>query len=83
MPIDRTLVNQVIDRQIEAIEAQRGEDVEIANVCFVVAIKRENNSEVRARASGDPYMAVGMLRTAEQGLLRLGVTEANEAPPAP
>jgi hypothetical protein len=76
VPIDRTQINEVIDRQIEAIELSRGTDVVIADIVFVLAVTVGDKSEVRARSSASPYAAIGMLRTAEQGLLHVGLASA-------
>jgi hypothetical protein len=72
MPIDRTMINQAIDRQLEAIEKQVGADVEVDNVCFLLAFKHEGKPGVRFRYTGAPYIALGMLRAAEHGILTIG-----------
>jgi hypothetical protein len=67
---DQTKIGQVVSEQMEALEADYGEDCRIGDVCTVVEIIGPHGSTVRVRSS-DPrsHIAVGLLRVAEATML--------------
>jgi hypothetical protein len=63
MALDQSKVGQVVAAQMEALEADYGEeDCEIGDICTIV--------EVRVRTSDmRPHIALGLLRMAERAML--------------
>lgn len=78
MALDQAKIGQVVTGQMEALERDYGddEDVEIGAVITIVQVlKKEGDDEyfsnVRMRYNvGDPYMVLGLMRAAEQNVLR-------------
>jgi hypothetical protein len=79
MPLDRTKLGNAVAEQMEALEHIYGEDenVELGAVLTIVeVIRREGDeivsSDVRMRFdnAGDGYRIVGLLRAAEQSILK-------------
>jgi hypothetical protein len=69
MPLDQSKVGSVVAAQMEALEADYGEDCEIGDVCTIVEILGPHGSHVRMRSSeARPHIMFGLLRTAEQTL---------------
>jgi hypothetical protein len=76
MPLDRTVLGNVAAQQMEALEADYGEEegVEIAAAITIVEIRRQvgdgMQTIVRARSNvPDPYRRVGLLQQAAQQIL--------------
>ena len=70
MALDQTKVGQVVAQQMEALEAQYGDDCEIGDVCTIVEIIGPHGSHVRARNSdARPHSVIGLLRVAESSVL--------------
>jgi hypothetical protein len=78
---DQTKIGQVVSEQMEALEADYGEDCRIGDVCTVVEIIGPHGSTVRVRSS-DPrsHIAVGLLRVAEATML--GAYDVDNGPEA-
>jgi hypothetical protein len=72
VPIDRGPIEGVVNGLIAAIEDDRGGEAKIGNVVIVVDV---NGSELRARGNSAPHISVGLLRSAESGLLESAPTE--------
>jgi hypothetical protein len=78
MPLDQSIVGQVVTEQMEAIERDHGNDpdVQIGSVITIVEVlKREGteafSSNVRIRTNlGDPYRVLGLMRAAEQNIVQ-------------
>ncbi len=85
MPLDQTIVGQVVSEQMEAIERDHGNDPDVqigAVITIVEVLKREGEdqiaSNVRIRTNlGDPYRVLGFIRAAEQNVIR-GFDQAAE-----
>jgi hypothetical protein len=70
MALDQTKVGQVVAQQMEALEAQYGDDCEIGDVCTIVEIIGPHGSHVRVRNSdARPHSVIGLLRVAESSVL--------------
>jgi hypothetical protein len=70
MTLDQSKVGQVIAEQMEALEADYGEDSEIGDVCTIVEIVGPHGSHVRVRNSdARPHAILGLLRVAEATVL--------------
>ncbi len=54
--------------QMDAIEADFGEDFEIGNVVTVVEVVRPEGAGIRVRGNQQPWVGIGMLRVAEKML---------------
>jgi hypothetical protein len=82
MAFDQTKMGQVVASQMEALEADYGEECEIGDVCTIVEIVGPHGSHVRVRTSdGRPHITLGLLGMAEAtvlGTLRSGGTEDAE-----
>lgn len=78
MPLDQTIIGQVVSQQMEAIERDHGSDpdVQIGNVITIVEVLKQQGedefaSNVRIRTnSGDPYRVLGLIRAAEQNVIQ-------------
>ena len=68
MALDQSKVGQHIALQMEAIEADYGdEDCEIGDVCTIVEIRGPHGSHVRMRSTASsPHSTLGLLKLAEQ-----------------
>jgi hypothetical protein len=70
MPMDQSKVGQHITAQMEALEADYGEDCEIGDVCTIVEVVGPHGSHVRVRASDmRPHVVIGLLRISEEMFL--------------
>lgn len=68
-PDARGRLMQEVAAQMDAIEADYGEDFEIGRVITVVEVKEPNgNIGIRVRAQMLPWVAVGMLKVAAKSL---------------
>jgi hypothetical protein len=66
MALDQSKVGQHIAGQMEALEADYGEDSEIGNICTIVEVVGPHGSHVRVRSNDSrPHVVVGLLRTSE------------------
>jgi hypothetical protein len=70
MPIDRELVDELVDRQIEAIEAECGENVNLDGAVVLIAVRQKGTVNLRSRSTSDPFRTLGFLRMAEQAVCR-------------
>ena len=79
MPIDQSKMGQVVTAQMEALEADYGEDCQIGDVCTIVEVIGPHGSHVRVRTSDmRPHMALGLIRMAEHAMLgNLGAAAAS------
>lgn len=70
MAIDQSKIGQLVTAQMEALEADYGDDCEIGDVCTIVEVVGPHGSHVRLR-SGNPrgHVTLGLLRIAEQIVL--------------
>ena len=67
MPLDQSKVGQHIASQMEAIEADYGDDCEIGDICTIVEIRGPHGSHVRMRSTASsPHSTLGLLKLAEQ-----------------
>ena len=70
MALDQSKIGQIVAAQMEALEADYGDDCEIGDVCTIVEVVGPHGSHVRVRNSdGRPHIGLGLLLTAEQALL--------------
>lgn len=71
MALDQSKVGQVVAAQMEALEADYGEEgCEIGDICTIVEVVGPHGSHVRVRTSEmRPHIALGLLRMAEQAML--------------
>ena len=64
----RAKLMEEVAAQMDAIEADFGEDYEIGNIITVVEIIRPDETGVRVRSSAPYLVGLGMLRVAEKVL---------------
>ncbi len=70
MALDQSKVGQVVAAQMEALEADYGEDCQIGDVCTIVEVVGPHGSHVRVRSSEmRPHIALGLVRMAERAML--------------
>jgi hypothetical protein len=70
MPIDQSKMGQVVTAQMEALEADYGEDCQIGDVCTIVEVIGPHGSSVSVRSSeARPHTTIGLLRMAEAMML--------------
>jgi hypothetical protein len=62
-----TLMKEVAE-QMEAIEADFGDDYQIGAVVTVVEVQRPQGPGIRVRCNAPPWVGLGMLRVAEKAL---------------
>lgn len=66
MPIDQSRVGNVIAEQMEAIEADYGEDCQVGDVLTIVEVLGPHGSHVRVRSSDmRPHTTLGLLELAK------------------
>jgi hypothetical protein len=66
MALDQTKMGRVVADQMEAIEADYGDDCEIGDVCAIVEVLGPHGSHLRVRGSDmRPHIMVGLLRLSE------------------
>jgi hypothetical protein len=65
--LDQSKVGQHIASQMEAIEADYGDDCEVGDVCTIVEVRGPHGSHVRMRSTASsPHSTLGLLKLAEQ-----------------
>jgi hypothetical protein len=65
--LDQSKVGQHIALQMEAIEADYGDESEIGDICTIVEIRGPHGSHVRMRSTAaSPHSTLGLLKLAEQ-----------------
>lgn len=70
MPLDQSKVGQHITAQMEALEADYGDDCEIGDICTIVEVVGPHGSHVRVRSSDmRPHVVIGLLRISEEMFL--------------
>jgi hypothetical protein len=70
MAFDQSKIGQVVAAQMEALEADYGEDCQIGDVCTIVEIVGPHGSHVRLRSSeARPHIMLGLLRMGEASVL--------------
>lgn len=70
MALDQSKVGQHITAQMEALEADYGDDCEIGDVCTIVEVVGPHGSHVRVRSSDmRPHVVIGLLRISEEMFL--------------
>jgi hypothetical protein len=62
-----TLMKEVAE-QMDAIEADFGDDYQIGAVVTVVEVMRPQGAGIRVRCNAPPWVGLGMLRIAEKAL---------------
>ena len=66
MALDQSKVGTVVAKQMEALEADYGDDCEIGDVCTIVEVLGPHGSHLRVRSSDmRPHITIGLLRTSE------------------
>jgi hypothetical protein len=67
MALDQSKVGKHIAQQMEAIEADYGEDSEIGDICTIIEVKGPHGSHVRMRSTAaSAYSTLGLLKIAER-----------------
>lgn len=67
MPLDQSKVGQHVASQMEAIEADYGDDCEVGDICTIVEVRGPHGSHVRMRSTASsPHSTLGLLKLAEQ-----------------
>ena len=70
MALDQSKVGKHIAAQMEALEADYGDDCTIGDVCTIVEVVGPHGSHVRVRSSDmRPHVVIGLLRTSEEMFL--------------
>jgi hypothetical protein len=65
--LDQSKVGQHIAQQMEAIEADYGDDCEVGDICTIVEVRGPHGSHVRMRSTASsPHSTLGLLKLAEQ-----------------
>jgi len=68
--LDQSKIGKVVAEQMEAIEADYGDECEIGDVCTIVEVIGPHWSHVRVRSSDmRPHSGLGLIRMAEQAML--------------
>ena len=62
-----TLMKEVAE-QMDAIEADFGDDYQIGSIVTVVEVMRSQGAGIRVRCNAPPWVGLGMLRIAEKAL---------------
>jgi hypothetical protein len=66
MALDQTKMGNVVAKQMEALEADYGDDCEIGDVCTIVEVLGPHGSHLRVRSSDmRPHITIGLLRASE------------------
>jgi hypothetical protein len=68
----RTKLLEEVAQQMDAIEADFGDDYEIGNIVTVVEVVRSDEAGIRVRSTAPQLVALGMLRIAENVLSEEG-----------
>jgi len=67
MALDQSKVGKHIAQQMEAIEADYGEDSEIGDICTIIEVKGPHGSHVRMRSTAaSAYSTLGLLKIGER-----------------
>ena len=70
MALDQSKVGQVVAQQMEALEADYGDDCEIGDVCTIVEIVGPHRiARARPATRRAPMRIIGLLRVAETSVL--------------
>jgi hypothetical protein len=70
MALDQSKVGQHITAQMEALEADYGDECEIGDVCTIIEVVGPHGSHVRVRSSDmRPHVVIGLLRISEEMFL--------------
>jgi hypothetical protein len=64
----KTKLLEEVAAQMDAIEADFGDDFEIGNFLTVVEVVRPDGAGIRVRGNQQPWVGIGMLRIAEKML---------------
>ncbi|HEY3830524.1 MAG TPA: hypothetical protein VGL57_15120 [Solirubrobacteraceae bacterium] len=67
-PEPRAKLGEEVAAQMDAIEADFGDDYKIGNIVTVVEVIRPEGASLRVRCNQQPWIGVGMLRLAERSL---------------
>jgi len=82
MGLDQSKMGNVVAKQMEALEADYGDDCEIGDVCTIVEVLGPHGSHLRVRSSDmRPHITIGLLRASEGmflGGLRPGAAGGEE-----
>jgi len=62
----RARLMQEVAAQMDAIEADFGDNYEIGNVVIIVEVQSPAGAAVRVRSNAPPWVGIGMLRTTEK-----------------
>ena len=66
MGLDQSKMGNVVAKQMEALEADYGDDCEIGDVCTIVEVLGPHGSHLRVRSSDmRPHITIGLLRASE------------------
>jgi hypothetical protein len=64
--LDQSKIGSVVAKQMEALEADYGDDCEIGDVCTIVEVLGPHGSHLRVRSSDlRPHITIGLLRASE------------------
>jgi hypothetical protein len=67
MGLDQSKVGTHITQQMEAIEADYGDDCEIGDICTIIEVRGPHGSHVRMRSTATAaHSTLGLLRLAER-----------------
>jgi hypothetical protein len=70
MGLDQSKMGSVVAKQMEALEADYGDDCEIGDVCTIVEVIGPHGSHLRVRSSDmRPHITIGLLRASESMFL--------------
>jgi hypothetical protein len=64
----RIKLGEEVAAQMDAIEADFGDDYKIGNVVTVVEVVRPDGASLRVRCNQQPWVGIGMLRIAQRTL---------------
>jgi hypothetical protein len=67
-PDPRAKLMQEVAAQMDAIEADLGDEYEIGNIVTVVEVLRPDGRGVRVRSNAPPWIGLGLVRFAEKFL---------------
>src|SRR3954453_4634694 len=66
MGLDQSKMGNVVAKQMEALEADYGDDCEIGDACTIVEVLGPHGSPLRVRSSDmRPHITIGLLRASE------------------
>lgn len=72
MATDREKIEALLFEQLDAIQKDHGDDWEITAVCSILEVrpKGSDSGEVRTRYKGSASNSLGLLRLAQEALIR-------------